>query len=140
MEEVLLEKQTGSKTQENIQAYFNTHDVQYVAEDAVFTMMSTGEKHVGREAVGQLLNFFYHVAFDASADIKNTIITEEHAMLEMDFVGKHIGEFAGLQPTGRNVRVPMVASYDIENSLIQRARIYMLSDVMIKQLTADQTT
>jgi predicted ester cyclase len=136
MEEVLLEKPAISTAQKNIRAYFDTHDVQYVAEDAVFTLMATGDKYVGREGVGQLLNYFYHVAFDAKAEIRNTLITEDKAFLEMDFVGKHIGEFAGLQPTGKEVRVPLVGCYDVENGFIKSARIYLLSDILMKQLTS----
>jgi SnoaL-like polyketide cyclase len=136
MEEVLLEKPSISETQRNVQAYFETHDVQYVTEDAVFTVMGSPDKYVGREAVKQLLNYFYHVAFDAKAEIKNTFISENKAFLEMDFVGKHIGEFAGLQATGKEVRVPLVGCYDLEDGFIKRGRIYMLGDVMYKQLTS----
>jgi predicted ester cyclase len=136
MEDVLLEKQAISETRRNVQAYFDTHDVQYVAEDAVFTLMSTGDKYVGREGVRGLLSFFYHTAFDARADIKNTIITEDKALLEMHFVGKHIGEFAGLQPTNRDVDVPMCVAYDLKDGLIQNARVYMPNDVLLKQLTS----
>src|SRR5215831_12900890 len=136
MEEVLLEKPSISEAQKNVQAYFETHDVQYVAEDAEFTIMGTGDKFEGREGVKQLLNYFYHIAFDAKAEIKNTFISENKAFLEMDFVGKHIGEFAGLQATGKEVRVPMVVCYDVEDGFIKKGRVYMLGDVMYKQLTS----
>ena len=43
MEEVILEKK-ASLTERNLEAYFNSHDVQYVAEDGVFISMNTGEK------------------------------------------------------------------------------------------------
>lgn len=135
MEEMLIEKK-ASVTQKNLEAYFKTHDVQYVAEDGVFTHMNTGEKTIGREAVRQMLHYIYHVAFDAKAEIKNTIITEDKAVLEMDFVGKHIGEFAGIQPTGKQVKFPITIVYDLENGLIKQARVYMLMDVMMKQLTS----
>ncbi len=134
MEDVILEQEV-STTQKNIEAYFNTHDVQYVAEDAVFTHMSSGDKYEGREAIGQMLHYIYHVAFDAKADVKNTVITEDHALLEADFVGRHIGEFAELQPTNREVNVPLCVSYDLENGFVKRARIYMQTDVMMRQLT-----
>ena len=134
MEELILEKDVLSTAKENMEAYFQTHDVKYVAEDAVFTAMNTGEETRGREAVGQMLNYFYHVAFDAKAEITNKIITEKKALLEFNFVGKHIGEFAGMQPTNKAVNVPTCISYDLEDGLIKKARIYMLGDVMMKQL------
>jgi predicted ester cyclase len=134
MEEMILEKKASS-TQKNMEAYFTTHDVQYVAEDAVFTSMNNGDKTVGREAIEQMLHYIYHVAFDAKAIIKNKVITENKALLEMDFVGRHIGEFAGIAATNKEVNVPIVIVYDLENGFIKQARVYMLMDVLIKQLT-----
>ena len=98
--------------------------------------MNSGELTVGREAVGKMLHYIYHVAFDAHAEITNTIVTDDKAVLEANFVGKHIGEFAGVPATGKNVKVPLCVSYDLdENGLIKVARIYMLESVMIQQLT-----
>ena len=131
---MILEKKV-SNSQKNMEAYFATHDVQYVAEDAVFTHMSTGDRTVGREAVQQMLHYIYHGAFDARAEIKNKIITEDKAVLEADFIGKHVGEFAGMPPTNREVNVPICIVYDLEDGLVKRARVYMLMDVMIRQLT-----
>lgn len=135
MEELILEKK-ASLTEKNLEAYFKSHDVQYVAEDGVFISMNTGEKTIGREAVGQMLHYIYHVAFDAKAEIKNKIITENKAVLEFDFIGKHIGEFAGIPPTNKEVNVPICVVYDLENGLIKQGRVYFLMDVLIKQLTS----
>jgi len=118
----------------NMNAYFETHDVRYVADDAVFINMGTGERTEGREAIGKMLDYFYHIAFDARAEFINSIITEKKAMVEGLFVGKHIGEFAGLPATYKTVSVPLCVTYNIENGLIQEARIYMLTDVLMQQL------
>jgi len=134
MEEMILEKKV-SNSQKNMEAYFATHDVQYVAEDGVFIHMSSGDRTVGREAVRQMLHYIYHVAFDARAEIKNKIITENKALLEMNFIGRHIGEFAGMPATNKEVNVPTIISYDLENGLIKQARVYMLMDILMKQLT-----
>jgi predicted ester cyclase len=83
-----------------------------------------------------MLQYFYHIAFDARAEIKNKIITEKKAVLEADFVGKHIGEFAGIPPTNKEVNVPLCIVYDLENGLVKQARVYMLMDIMMKQLTS----
>jgi hypothetical protein len=79
-----------------------------------------------------MLHYIYHVAFDARAKIKNVVVTEDKAMFEANFIGKHIGEFAGLAPTNKEVNVPVCVTYDLEDGLIKRARIYMLMDVMIE--------
>ena len=50
------------------------------------------------------------------------------------FKGKHIGEFAGLAATNKEVNVPLCVSYYLENGLIKHARIYMLGDVLMQHL------
>jgi predicted ester cyclase len=134
MEETMTGQQSLTRTQQNLVDYFNTHDVKYVAEDAVFHNMSTGQVHRGRAEVGALLHYIYHVAFDARGDIQNYVITEDKAVLEFLFKGRHIGEFAGIQPTQKEVNVPTTVNYNLKDGLIQEARIYMLTDVLLQQL------
>ena len=134
MEQSTLEKETISTTKQNLENFAKTHDAKYVAEDAVFKNMGTGEETKGREAIAGLLQYLYHIAFDARAEVINMVITEDKAVLEGSFKGKHIGEFAGLAATNKEVDVPLCVSYDIENGLIKYARIYMLSDVLMQHL------
>jgi len=134
--EELLEKTLVSLTQQNIQEYVQTHDVKFVAEDGVFKNMATGEVHKGRTEVGAMLHYMYHVAFNASAEITNLVVTENKAMIEAMFRGTHIGEIAGIAATNKEVNVPFTVCYDLENGLIKEARIYMLLNVLIQQLNA----
>ena len=135
MEEMILERDALSIAKENVENFLATHDVKYVAEDAVYTNMSTGKVYKGKEEVGAMLNFMYHVAFDAKADITNTIITEKKAMFEGNFKGQHIGEIAGVPATNKEVNIPLCVCYDLEDGLIKKARIYFLGEVMVKQLS-----
>ena len=84
-------------TREVMTSYFNSghSDLSIMADDVVFTIMATGQEHRTPDGVLQMLNYFYHTAFDAVAETKNTIFAEGKAVVEGDFVGKHIGEFAG---------------------------------------------
>jgi len=123
-----------SLTQRNMQDYMQTHDVQYVAEDAVFKNMATGEVYKGRSDIEAMLHYMYHVAFDAKAETTNQIITEEKALLEGFFRGTHIGSFAGIPPTNKEVNVPLCVTYDIEGGFINEARIYMPVNLLLQQL------
>ena len=131
----MSKKVSLQETQKNFKAYFESHDVQYVTEDAVFVNMGTGEETRGREAIGAMLHYIYHVAFDAHAETISYIVTEDRAMLEGYFVGRHIGEFAGIPATNKPVRVPLCVTYVLENGFIKSGRVYMLGDVMMRQLT-----
>jgi steroid delta-isomerase-like uncharacterized protein len=123
-------------TREAITKYLDSKhsDVSMMADDVVFTHMATGEEHRGPEGVLQMLNYFYHVAFDADAVTRNTIFADGKAVLEADFVGKHIGEFAGISATNKQVRVPLCVVYDLERDQIKRGRVYFEMPVLLRQL------
>ncbi|HVK97116.1 MAG TPA: ester cyclase [Flavisolibacter sp.] len=134
MEEITLQQNALSVAQKNMLEYFSTHDVKFLTEDAVFKNLNTGEVYTGRAEVGGMLHYIYHVAFDAKAELKSFAITEEKAVIEGLFVGKHIGEFAGIPATNKNVNVPLCVTYDLQDGLIKEARIYLLAHVMMRQL------
>ena len=119
----------------HVEEFVKTHDTIHVAENAVFKSLNTAQEFKGREAIEQMLNYFYHVAFDARIIINNIIVTKSKAVLEATFTGRHIGEFANVPPTNKEVNVPLCVAYDLnEEGLIQEGRIYMLMDVMFQQL------
>lgn len=124
------------RTREAMNRYWDSQhqDLSMMAEDVVFTHMATGDEVRGPEAVRGMLSHMYHVAFDARADERSRIFAENQAVIEGDFVGKHIGEFAGMPATGRQVRVPLCVVYDLEDGVIKRARVYMEMPVMMRQL------
>ena len=123
-------------TKETMLRYFNSEhdDVSMMANDVVFTIMATGQEHQSPQGVMGMLNYFYHVAFDASAETRTLLFGENNAMVEGEFVGKHIGEFAGIPATGKDVRVPICVVYDLENDKIKRGRVYFEMPALLAQL------
>jgi steroid delta-isomerase-like uncharacterized protein len=109
-------------------------DVSMMADDVVFTIMATGQEHRGRDGVMGMLNYFYHIAFDATATTRTTLFGENNAMVEGNFVGKHIGEFAGIPATNKNVSVPICVVYDLENNQIKQGRVYFEMPALLQQL------
>src|SRR5690348_1802627 len=114
----------------------NHEDLSMMTDDVVFTSMATGDEHRGREAVRAMLDHIYHQAFDAQAETRNMIFGDGHAVLEADFVGKHIGEFAGVPATGKDVRVPLCVVYDLEGEKIKRGRVYFEIPAFLTQVSA----
>jgi len=107
----------------------------YFTDDVVATIEGTDQRAVGREAAGQLIRYIHEGAFDARPEIKNLLVDEGRAAIEADFVGTHTGEFAGIQPTGRAVRVPYSVVYDIRGDQISALRIYFPMSLLVEQLT-----
>ena len=126
-------------TRDAMMRYFESNhtDTSLLAEDVVFTVMATGEEYRGREAVRQVLNYFYHIAFDAVAEPRNLVFAAQQCVGEWNFVGTHIGEFAGVPATGKSVRVPLCVVYDLEHDRIQRARIYFEIPAFLQQVGAN---
>jgi steroid delta-isomerase-like uncharacterized protein len=124
-------------TRDAVTRYINSNhsDLSMMAPDVVFTSMASGEEHRGVEALAGMLHYIYHVAFDARAETKNIIVSDGHAVLEADFVGKHIAEFAGVPATGKNVRVPLCVVYDLERDQIKRGRVYFEVPAFLKQVS-----
>jgi predicted ester cyclase len=90
---------------------------------------------VGRDRAGQLIRYVHENAFDARAEVKNLLVDEGKTTIEAEFVGTHTGEFAGIQPTGRAVRMPYSVPYDLRGDKISGLWIYFPMSLLIEQLT-----
>lgn len=111
-------------------------DVSMMAPDVVFRVMATGQEFRTPEGVLGMLNWFYHGAFEARAETKNTLVGEGIAAVEGDFVGRHIGEFAGVPATGKDVNVPLAVWYGLRDGQIVEGRIYWETGAFLAQVGA----
>lgn len=123
-------------TRQVIMRYFNSAhgDVSTMAPDVVFRIMGTGQEHRGPEGVMQMLQYFYHVAFDATPETSNLIVADGKVAWEGTFVGKHIGEFMGIPATMKDVRVPLCVVYDVADDKIVAGRVYFEAPALMAQL------
>jgi predicted ester cyclase len=110
-------------------------DLSMLSPDVVFRVMATGEEHRGPDGVQAMLDFFYHRAFDATANTRHFVVGEGVAVLEADFVGRHIGEFAGVAPTDKTVTVPLAVVYDVADDVIVEGRIYFEVPAFLAQIS-----
>lgn len=108
----------------------------YFANDVVATIEGTDQRGDGREAAAQMIRYMHQQAFDARPELKSLLVDEDKAAIEADFVGTHTGEFAGVQPTGRAVRVPYSVVYDLRDNQISGLRIYFPMGPLVEQLTS----
>lgn len=130
-------------TRETIMAYTrggteaHGHDHSRLAQDAVFTLMSTNKFFQGRAAVEQLLDLLYRTAFEGRDAIQTIIVDEEHAVVEGVFSGKHIGDFDGIAATGKQVEVGYCAVYKIAEEKIKSGHLYLPVEALRRQLTEE---
>jgi predicted ester cyclase len=107
----------------------------YFTDDVVVTVEGSDQRAEGPEAGEQLIRYMHQIAFDARPELKNLLVDEGKAAIEANFVGTHIGEFAGVAPTGRAVCVPYSVIYDLRGDQISKLRIYMPMSTLVEQIT-----
>jgi predicted ester cyclase len=105
-----------------------------LAEDVALTIMETGEVTHGRAAVAALLAHLHRSAFAAPPAVAMLVAGTERAMVEAEFAGRHTGEFAGIPPTGRVVRLPYAVAYDLGGDAIRAVRLYLPLDALVRQI------
>jgi predicted ester cyclase len=108
----------------------------HFSDDVVVALVGTDQGAEGPDAAEAWINYLHQQAFEARPELKNMIIGDDKAAAELDFVGKHVGEFGGIAATGREVRVPYSVVYDLEGEKIKELRIYLSMDVLLEQLGA----
>src|SRR5881392_3758265 len=106
----------------------------YFADDVIASFEGTDQTAVGRDRAGQLIRYVHENAFDARPELKNLLADTGKAAIEADFAGTHTGEFAGIAPTGRDVRVPYSVIYDLRGDQISKLRIYLPLSVLVEQI------
>ena len=113
------------------------HYGDHLAERVTHTIMATGEVTSGRSAVVRLTDHLHRGAFAAAVDTRALVVEGPRAFLEAAFVGTHVGEFAGIPPTGRTVGVPFAVAYDLVDGSIAALRVYLPLDALVRQLRDD---
>jgi predicted ester cyclase len=107
----------------------------HFSEEVVVSVVGTDQSAEGPDAAEGLVEYLHKEAFKARPELKSMIVADGQAAAEFDFVGKHVGEFGGIGATGREVRVPYSAVYDLEGEKIRAVRIYLSMDLLMQQLS-----
>ena len=109
----------------------------FFTDDVLWTTMETGEQIRGREAVRDYIVALHTVLFDARPVVRGLVASGNVALLEADFVGRHIGDMGGVAATGRDVNVPYCVVYDIRGEQIAALRAYLPVGALMQQLAGN---
>jgi predicted ester cyclase len=106
----------------------------FFAAEIAFSVVGTDQQLTGAPDAEQAIRYMHEVAFDARPELVGVVVGEHGAAAEAVFVGRHVGEFAGVAATGNAVRVPYSVFYDIDGGVITGLRLYMPMDQLVGQL------
>ncbi len=109
----------------------------FFADDVRWTTMETGDVISGRDAVRDFIVAFHQQLFDASPEFGRLICDDGAAALEAVFVGKHIADFAGVEATGADVRLPYSVVYELAAGKITALNVYLSIAALLEQLKAE---
>ena len=112
----------------------------YFSDDVVVSLVGTDQGAEGADEAEGWINYLHTEAFEAHPELKGMLADDGQAAAEFDFVGKHVGEFGGVSPTGRQVRVPYSVVYDLEGEKIKAVRIYLSMELLMQQLDSALST
>jgi steroid delta-isomerase-like uncharacterized protein len=107
----------------------------FFTDDVLWTTMETGHVVRGREAVRDYIEALHTTMFDARPVFRRMAASDGIALLEADFVGRHIGEIGGIAATGRDVDIPYCVVYDIQGQRIAALRAYFPVTALLQQLS-----
>ena len=129
----------GSQARYILDAYLESHDPGYYAEDAVYTVVALAQQFRGREAIAGILDLYYRTAFSPVwTEIRHTLVDLDGglAVVEFTFKGRHTAEFLTVPASERSVEVPMVGIYEFRNGKIAKTRLYYDSADFLRQMGA----
>jgi steroid delta-isomerase-like uncharacterized protein len=117
----------------------NRHDV--VASIATFhtpryQVFPMGIIHDGAQAVGQLLSGMFKGFPDFTVEIVKTHHSDDAVILEVKMNGTHLGDWAGLKPTGREMNVPVACIFEFDGNRLVCEKVYFDMATLMNQLTA----
>jgi hypothetical protein len=111
----------------------------YLDKNVTMTFMGTDRKITGSDAVQQTIKFFHEVAFSSAIELKAIAFGDGEAILEAEFIGTHIGEFEGVKPQMKSVRVPYAVGYSLNDGKITALRLYFPFELLMRQVTGEVT-
>ena len=130
---------TVTETESTLRDYLNVlrgggDFAAFFSEDVLWTTMETGDQIRGRDAVRDHIVALHSELFEARPELRSLSVTDGAASVEAEFVGRHIGELAGVPPTGAEVRLPYAVFYDVEDGSITALRAYFPITALVQTL------
>ena len=135
----------GAELQEFIDRYnaaWNSHDVDTIVsmhtEDSVFENHVTGDRNLGREAIGRAISGIFSVFPDLAFETRRAYVRDDLVVQEWTARGTHQGTMTRsgieVEPTGRRVEYDGMEVIPMRDGLVARKDVYSDSITLLRQL------
>jgi steroid delta-isomerase-like uncharacterized protein len=105
----------------------------FLAKD-ITVHMGGGDKRVGYDEVGDMIESNHRAFPDLEPAIKDEIVTEDRVVYRFWFRGTHRGELNGIPPTGREIEAEGLTIFGIEDGRIAEVWTQMDLVHMMQQM------
>jgi predicted ester cyclase len=106
----------------------------FFSDGITFDVLWNDTSSQGPRQVEETIRAVHEDAFDARSEVLRLVVGEDSAAAELSFAGRHIGEFRGVEPTGRLVRVAYSAFFEVADGRIAALRIYLPVERLLGQI------
>jgi steroid delta-isomerase-like uncharacterized protein len=136
-EQQLLREKRDSVVMKHVEAE-NRHD--FDAAIATFhapryQVMPMGMVYDGEQAVGELLSGMFKGFPDFTVEIIKTYHSDDAVTLEVRMKGTHLGDWAGLKPTGRVMNIPVACIFEFDKDQLIGEKVYFDMATLMNQLS-----
>jgi carboxymethylenebutenolidase len=102
--------------------------------DPIYKIMATSATFKGKEQVAQFYTGLFEGAPDANFELINVFVSEEGVVEESILRGTQRGALFGIQPTGREIALPMTIVFPMLNGQIMGERLYFDLATLAREL------
>jgi steroid delta-isomerase-like uncharacterized protein len=128
-EEVLAFFKRRSEAYEDLDAAALAADY---ADDAVIESPTAGV-HRGRDAAEKAFRVVFGAFLDMTITVEELIIDGSDVATVLSIEGTHIGEFLGLEPTGKRFTIHAAFFYELEGGrIVRERRIYDFTGLLVQ--------
>jgi steroid delta-isomerase-like uncharacterized protein len=117
----------------------NAHDIDGVIatfHHPRYEMMHLGREHEGEEQVRDLIAGLIRGLPDIHAEPEKVRHTDDAVVVECVTTGTHDGFFAGLAPTGKQIRARSACIFEFDEDRLMCERVYLDLATILRQLGA----
>ena len=125
-------------TIQNLHDAFNVHDMElwktYVTDDVVVDAVPSPPPASGKEEAAAFFEAFIQGFPDLYGNLDSVLISGNIAVAQTTMTGTHLGEWAGIAPTGSKIQVTVLEVMEFEGDKEKRVTFYWDAVSMMVQL------